>query len=428
MNPPANTLGHKMATEHPDWVRRRVFVIPETLKARLRDLGEEEQIKLCRVASEVVIKTKKNPILYKPISSREFKGSVGGDYKRFVHQLITWGIIEENRHWNNRGERRFCISYRLTHRSAAVPKERICFGKKIVQRPPDRSTISDDVSAFVHDNLKKLAIRSELVSQADLVDEVSAEQWASRVYLQQFNLKYSKKVKRMFHCVIVMPRVARRNLVLRDSPTTPLYEYDIRSCHPVLLLALIKDAKERSDYEQLLSGDIYTTIAHESGIEDERDDLKQDFLRFANGKATNYYHEYFCKRFPQLTQRIDAVRLNKAEGQKGLAWLCQSSEATIMTQIIPRLLKGSANRDPASNSNLEQDPLICGDDSGCFYIPMHDGWLGIERDEKRIAEAVRDDFYKRLGYWVTITKTPVTGGEKAIVKPEVAVEQVRWHR
>jgi hypothetical protein len=36
---------------------------------------------------------------------------------------------------------------------------------------------------------------------------------------------------------------------------------------------------------------------------------------------------------------------------------------------------------------------------------MRDGWLGIERDEQRIASVVRNEFHRHFGYWVTITKT-----------------------
>ena len=54
-------------------------------------------------------------------------------------------------------------------------------------------------------------------------------------------------------------------------------------------------------------------------------------------------------------------------------------------------------------------------DDGILYIPMHDGWLGIERDEQRIAAAVRSEFYRRLGYWVAITKTKLATGQETVL-------------
>jgi hypothetical protein len=62
---------------------------------------------------------------------------------------------------------------------------------------------------------------------------------------------------------------------------------------------------------------------------------------------------------------------------------------------------------------------------------MHDGWLGVERDEAKIAAAVREDFSNRVGFRVTITKTPVAGGEKATLpewRPTVAVKRITRHR
>ena len=409
-----------MATEHPTWVKRRVFAIPATLVKRLPGLSADEQLNLCRVASEVVIKTKKNPVLFKPISSRRFKDSVGTNYKKFVDQLAEWKIIQVNPRYRSTGERKFCMSYRLTHHAAAAEKRKIWFEKKVVQPLKDRSKLTDDVATFVHRNLQRLTIRADLLPQADRVDEVAAEQWAETIYWQQFNLKYSKDVKRMFHSVIVMPRVARRNLILKDAPTIPLYEYDIKSCHPVLMLALVKrSGDDENAFTDLLNGDIYSTVARDRGVEADRDDMKVDFLKFANGKAKNYFHAYFSKRFPRLVQFMD-------KNKKKMAWFCQAVEAKIMTQIVPRLVMSSGSQDKAIKVNLNQVSLICGGDSECFYIPMHDGWLGVERDEHRIAEAVREDFFKRVGYWVTITKTAVTTGEKATLLE--GVRHIRWSR
>ena len=414
-----------MATEHPTWVKQRVFAIPATLVKRLPGLSAEDQLNFSRVASEVVIKTKKNPVLYKPIPSKRFKDTVGTNYKKFVDQLAEWQIIQVNPRYRSTGERTFCMSYRLTHRAAAAEKRKIWFEKKVVQPLKDRSKLTDDVAAFVHRNLQRLAIRADLLPQADVIDEVAAEQWAETIYRQQFNLKYSGNVKRMFHSVIVMPRVARRNLILKDTPTTPLYEYDIKSCHPVLMLALVKKSGEDAKaFTDLLDGDIYSTVARECGVEADRDDMKVDFLKFANGKAKNYFHAYFSERFPKLVQFMD-------KNKKKMAWFCQAVEAKIMTQIVPRLLMCSGNQGATSTLNLTQESLICGGDSECFYIPMHDGWLGVERDEAKIAAAVREDFSNRVGFRVTITKTPVAGGEKATLpewRPTVAVKRITRHR
>src|SRR5215469_5385855 len=77
--------------------------------------------------------------------------------------------------------------------------------------------------------------------------------------------------------------------------------------------------------------------------------------------------------------------------------------SVVQRKEVPRLLMSSGTKPKYETLNWTQS-LICGGNSECLYIPMHDGWLGMERDEWRIAEVVREDFYKRVGYWVTITK------------------------
>ncbi len=54
-------------------------------------------------------------------------------------------------------------------------------------------------------------------------------------------------------------------------------------------------------------------------------------------------------------------------------------------------------------------------DEEILYIPMHDGWLGIEQHEQQIADTVRNEFHRRLGYWVGITKTKLATGEETVL-------------
>jgi hypothetical protein len=46
---------------------------------------------------------------------------------------------------------------------------------------------------------------------------------------------------------------------------------------------------------------------------------------------------------------------------------------------------------------------------------MHDGWLGIEHGEQRIATLVRNEFHQRLGYWVTVTKKKLATGDETVL-------------
>ena len=95
-----------------------------------------------------------------------------------------------------------------------------------------------------------------------------------------------------------------------------------------------------------------------------------------------------------------------------MAWFGQAVEADIMAQKVPSHLMnvGGANNIAVQT---QPTPLTCGGNpEGILYIPMHDGWLGIERDEQLIAATVRGQFFRCLGYWVTIKKKKLATGEE----------------
>jgi len=99
-----------------------------------------------------------------------------------------------------------------------------------------------------------------------------------------------------------------------------------------------------------------------------------------------------------------------------MAWFGQRVESEIMVQEVPRHLMQTATAPSSVNQSAHSLTSRGNSDDGILYIPMHDGWLGIERDEQRIAVAVRNEFHQRLGYWITITKTKLaTGEETALV-------------
>ena len=286
---------------------------------------------------------------------------------------------------------------------------KVCFPKKQVQPLRDKSELNDDVAEFVYRNLKQLTVRTDLTAQANVVDEVEAEDWAEATFFGQFNVHYSPKVKRLYHTVILMPKTARRNLILKSNPALPLFEYDVRSCHPVTLLALIDDPQEKDEFKRLLDSDIYRTVAKKSGVKATREDIKLAFVQFVNGSVQNYFHAYFSKIFPKLTEYM------MAHGE-GMAWFGQTVEAGIMVDEVPRqLLKLKAVNSVLVQNQSNLSLTSRGNPDAVFFVPMHDGWLGIERDEKQIASIVTEQFQKHLGYDVTITKTALATGKETVL-------------
>ena len=402
--------------ERPWWLGQRRFVVPAMLLSKFQDVPEAVQIIFCYIVSKVVIETKKCRTQFKGISSQYFKDFIGSEYADYLKILDRdWQIIEINgSYWN--GEDGFCKGYRLRPQAMASPLRKKCFPKKQVHPFRDKSEVTDKVIRFVHANLKRLTVRADLLAQANLIDDVDAETWAERIYFGQFNIHYSAKAKRLYHTAITMPKVARRNLILKENLALPLYEFDVKSCTPVILLGLVKDPAERATLKLLLDGDIYATIASESGVTKDRDSIKEDFMIFLNGAIPNYVHTFFQKHLPSLAELL--MKGKKAD--KGMAWFGQRVEAEIMVQKVPRqlllLIKTGTGTLSSTVQTKLTNPLTCGGNpEQLLYIPMHDGWLGVERDEGQIATTVRQEFFRRLGYWVTITKTELATGVKTVL-------------
>ena len=286
----APTTGPKK--QRPWWVEQRKFVVPATLLPRIKGLPEEKQIFYCYIVSKVVIETKKYPTMHKGISSKYFKNFIGSKYGDYLKTLDgDWKLIEINHaYWS--GEDGFCKGYRLSASALAAKKVKVRFQKKQVHRLKDKSDLADDVAEFVYRNLKRLTVRTDLLPQADVIDEVDAETEAERVHFEQLNVHYSPHAKRLFHAAITMSKVARKNLLFKADPAVPLFEYDVRSCTPVILLGIADDPAEKTTLKLLLDADIYSTIANESGVVKDRDDIKEDFMKFVNGSIPNYVYTF----------------------------------------------------------------------------------------------------------------------------------------
>jgi hypothetical protein len=397
--------------QRPWWVEQRTFVVPSTLQGHIQDLPDDVRLNYCYIVSKIVIESKKHPTLYHPISSKYFNDFVGSKYQTYMEQLKDWQIIHINDAYLNADGKGFTKSYRLHPSALAASKVKICFKKKQVQPLRDKSKLTNGVAAFVHENLKRLTVRTDLLPQADVIDEVDAEDAAEDIYFQAFNVHYSEKAKRLFHTAILMPKVARKNLILKSDASVPLFEYDVKSCMPVIILGLIQDPAERATLTTLLDGDIYTAIADESGVTKDRAEIKVDFLKFLNGGVRNYVFTFFHEHLPTFAELV----LKGKGAENGMAWFGQRVESEIMVQEVPRQLMQRATAPSSVNQSALSLTSRGNPDEGVLYIPMHDGWLGIERDEQRIASVVRNEFHRRLGYWVGITKTKLATGEETVL-------------
>ena len=145
-----------------------------------------------------------------------------------------------------------------------------------------------------------------------------------------------------------MPSEGRCNLTY----WSPLAEYDVRTCHPFLMLKFFTNAQERSHYAEMLSGDIYTQIGREMKI-DDRDQIKEDFQRICNLRHKNadwmakqLVFQFYHQHFPNFAEQVIFQR-------KDLAVCLQNFEAALMVQKLGNFCR----------------------DQNLFWIPMHDGFI-----------------------------------------------------
>jgi hypothetical protein len=165
--------------------------------------------------------------------------------------------------------------------------------------------------------------------------------------------------------------VLRPMLAFKADPSQSLFEADIKTCHPMLLLTLVTDPKERLQYEQVLSGDIYQDIVRHSGGTVSREEVKDPIIWvFINGKQTeNVAAAYFEANFPVLTRAILA--------HPNPAVYCQQLES----DIICRKVGVAAMR------------------RRIWFVPQHDGYLSkSQEDAATIAKLVKDEVEKVSGF------------------------------
>lgn len=380
----------------PWWVKTHRFIVVKSLLPLIQGYSEQKREYYCYIVSQIIVHTKANPSFYAHIGRSLWLDKIKSNYKVYISQLRQWKIIDINDSYSI--EEHFTKGYRLHDSVINDEKVKVSFTKKRVRPMKDHSMVTDKVTDFVYSNLQRIGAHMELKLQPNEVDEVEAEEYMRKIWFQVFNLKYGKKVRRLFHTIITMPRLCRINLMLKERPTEPLYEYDIKSCHPVLLLTFISDPNEKARYTELLDTDIYTTIANARKVTKDRDDIKTDFLYFLNGGIKNYFYDYFQLHFPKFTTILSSLYHTKEDDtQNTIASILQNLEADIMVNAVVNTIVERLNKD------FDADTL---------YIPCHDGYMGIAKDEHKICSVIRQYFKDLTGYNVTITRKDLSTGIK----------------
>ena len=262
----------------------------------------------------------------------------------------------------------------------SIPKQR-------VRQMEDTSRAVDPVSQHALTSLRSLGLRGDLIfpppedpDKHPALRKALIINHCEHMLLGDYALHYGGTVKRLFHRVLAMPREGRHNLIC-DSP---LVEYDVKSCHPFLLLKFFSDKKEQEKYHEMLQQDIYKMIANEMGLAD-RQSAKEDLQKVVNSRykeaslmASQPVFEFFHSHLPKFAEEILFLR-------RDLAPTLQSFEAKLMVK------------------ELGQECLR----RGMLWVPMHDGFICEEHQGEEIESMAMAIFEKHIGFVPRLESSPL---------------------
>lgn len=367
------------------WLKTRSFCVTRSLLAKAADLPESEREGLCYIQNKVLLEGKANPDRFTNISSKTFKDRLGRGYKRFVDTLVAFGELEVNDRYLANSGSGFSKSYRVPLDARKSGLVRVDFRKRATP-PKDNSDLTDPVIRYAHHCISMLEVPLTLPSFGDPLTEVAVKEQGYRPLAHgALNVRYGPNARRLFQPVITMPRVGRRHLRLKDS-TEQLFDYDIRSCHPVLLLPRFSDGFERVEFEEMLRCGLYEVIRATTMPRTPRDEVKGLLMATLNEqdrkKASKWkVFRFFQRFFPAFTKEV-------LKQETGLAASLQRAEAEIMVDSLGQFCS----------------------ENGLFWVPCHDGWLGMEDSEEKIVAEVLRRFQEKTSFWVTITKKGLRNG------------------
>lgn len=379
------------AVKDRPWLKMRVFCITASLKRKMaadKTLTEEQKEWLAYIQNKVIVESREAPALYVNIGAKYFNDRIGSGYRKWIDYLIGKGELDENPSYLAGGDDAFTKSYRLTRTALGSGIVKVTYQRKKAQPPKSkpRQTSGDVVIDFVEKNVRKLTVPKTLVWGNDDIADSRTHESCVQIFHQRFDVNRGPQCRRLLHPVICMPKVGRANLQLTDS-TEHLFEYDVKSCHPVLMLNLFTDPAERQSYSQLLEADVYDGAAAVMQKALTRDEVKQDFMEAINRSERDlgvlekkWVYQFFRQKFPIFTEQVLNVRTD-------LAVFFQNEEAKLMVDDLGRFCQAN----------------------DYFWIPCHDGWMGTAQHEQQIVGKVHELFHSYCGFSVVVSKLELVG-------------------
>jgi hypothetical protein len=340
------------------WLQMHTFAITKSLREKLESVQVEDREGLCFIQNQVIMLTDEYDEEFAHISTRVWKDKLGTGYNRFINQLIDWDELEINRdHRWSKNKSGYPMSYAVPLAAKEGGTCIVDFKRKRIRLPRPKNKPSDAVSQYALECLSQLRVVENLVypppkdpSKDTDIRKTRIKWHCQHIFNGDFSLRYGNKVKRLFHRVLAMPSEGRCNLYHVSG--FPLAEYDVKTCHPFLMLKFFTKTQERARYAEMLSGDIYSQIGKEMKI-DDREQIKKDFQRVCNSShktsgwmAKQPIFQFYHHHFPTFAEHFIFQR-------KDLAAFLQNFEASLLVKKLGAFCR---------EQNL-------------YWFPMHDGFI-----------------------------------------------------
>jgi len=366
------------------WLKSKYFATTQSLQTKLAasSLTEVEQEWCCYIQNKVLSHMRDRSLV--SVHHDYYKDKIGRGYVRWIKLLEEWEELEVIQNYTipygfTKGKTKQFWVPNAAVESGIVIRD---FKAKRIKRTTDKSKFPSTKPwvQFIFKNLKMLSARKDIVTIKDPVIRADCHLAAKKIFHGELNVKTGSKVNRLSHTVIQMPKEGRANLVWRDTNKPLTCEHDIKSCHPVLLLTLATDEKERTKYKKWLDRDIYDAVRVTKNLRMSRQQVKDLWCLFVNWEKksqenckNNAAYQFYHEHFPILTTAI--LRFPK------LAVHLQNLESSIMVDAVGNHCMGN----------------------NYWYVPMHDGFLCENKNFYEISNYIGNCFLKLVGHKVIIT-------------------------
>ncbi|HOX59025.1 MAG TPA: hypothetical protein P5205_18075 [Candidatus Paceibacterota bacterium] len=363
------------------WLKVDYFAVTNSLREILAEqaLSSEDRARLAFIQNEVLNSAEDNQ--WARIYRDRWTGRCGANYRRYMDMLEDWGQLGSIRNYKaTHDAEAFPMPYWIPQRALSSGLCALGCHRKRLHPPVPKNTPTDDASRYALNCLSalQLATDTDFWVPDDPIRRYLVKDHCEHIFFKDFNLRYGKDSKRLYHRAVMMPSEGRRNL---RHPFFPLIEYDLKTCHPYLLQTLFTDDSELVRYQDLLTADIYTEIGRATGGY-LREQVKTDFLRVVNPKEKNqtwlgqhYLFRFFKERFPAFTESVLSVRTD-------LALAMQNFEADLMVQRLGAVCQGH----------------------GLFWVPQHDGWISTVNDGPTIENYAQEIVSGAVGFPARFTR------------------------